>query len=92
MFGCGWDLSAHALYVPQPDSYLVLPRGSKLAYLNEHDPQGLVVIEYNTSTYLYRGLKYFAAEKLGEAVGHDWQNFFIHLTALGCDRREVVTR
>jgi hypothetical protein len=89
MFGCAWNVSAHALYVPRFDTYTNLSLGTKMTYVNERDLRALVVIEYSASIYRWRGSKYFYSERLSVAVGNEWHNFFIHLTMVGCDPREV---
>jgi len=90
LFGCGWNYSASALYVPQIDTYQEEDGVRRLWYVNQKDGNGHVCLEYKAKETSWIGNKFYGGEELGTAWGTNWHHFFVHLTSLGCDPREKL--
>jgi hypothetical protein len=91
LFACWWRPDGFATYIPRIETYAQAEGIVVMDYLNENDLRAEVLIKLNRKDNTYIGRKSFDGEEIGMAYGKAWHPFFIHLTSLGCDRREHIT-
>ncbi|OGG04810.1 hypothetical protein A2Z33_05875 [Candidatus Gottesmanbacteria bacterium RBG_16_52_11] len=85
------NIRLHAVYVPHIETYREKNGIQLMTYCNEGDPNAKVILLYDKKKKRWHGEKFFLNERTGIADGSEWKMFFIHLTLLGCDRREKMS-
>lgn len=84
----GINVRGSALYEPDLGS---LKRSNEVYSMEYHNIYGGInwlIIEYDALTQQYRGIKFINKISVGEAVGVNWNMFFVHFTALGLSNGE----
>jgi hypothetical protein len=82
----------YAVYLPQIRTYSRRDNVKRMIYVSEGDSRARVVVEYDSEKTIWKGDKFFGSESIGSAFGINWRAFFVHLTVLGCDRREMMAK
>jgi len=94
----GKTISGTALYEPDLGSYKKDGNVSSMEYHNIYGPTNWLVIEYDSSKLSYLGKKIVNGKFVVEAIGKQWNMFFVHLTAFGlangesCKFEEIPSR
>lgn len=91
LFQYKWNSSFYAVYVPHIETYVEKDGLQIMMYFNEGDPRARVILLYDPVNNHWHAEKYFDSDMVGQADGNEWNKFFIHLTLLGCDKREKMT-
>lgn len=74
-----------AEYIPDIGSFTEKAKIQKLKYIDKSDKteKHWAEVLFDTSNGSYTGHKYIGTDRVGSAIGKDWNTFFIHFSALG---------
>jgi len=85
----GVDTMGRSLYEPDLDLYFANKGQAFLRYFNQYGKQDYIDLRYSASNGQREADKYIAGQLIGKAIGSDWKEFFIQLTAPGLSTGEA---